>query len=219
MKNVIITGATGMVGNIILHHCLDSEQIHQVTSISRRSTGIDHPKLKEIIHTDFLDYSEIESAFEKQDVAYFCIGVYTGAVNREKFREITVDYTKVFADCLLKNSPMATFCFLSGAGADHSGKAKMAFAIDKGIAEKYLLQLDLEQLYIFRPAYIYPSEPRQEPNISYKIMYVMYPLMKIIYPKSQITSNQLGEAMFKTGLYGGRETILENQEIKWILKS
>lgn len=114
MKEIIITGASGMVGGIVLRECLDSPEIGKVVSLVRRASGISHAKLAEIMVDDFCDYSTHEEHFKGIDIAYFCIGVYTGAVPRDEFRKITVDYTKAFADTLKKNSPQASFCFLSG---------------------------------------------------------------------------------------------------------
>ncbi|MDW7693982.1 NAD(P)H-binding protein [Flammeovirgaceae bacterium SG7u.111] len=216
MKNVLITGATGMVGAIVLRNCLESPEIEKVTSISRKPLGISHPKLEEVVHSDFLDYSTVEHHFQNQDAAYFCIGVYTGQVPDSTFKTITVDYTKTFADVLVKNSPTATFCFLSGAGADPKEKSKMSFARYKGMAENYLLKLGFEHVFIFRPGYIYPVEKRKEPNVSYRIFRSLYPMLKGLMANSSITSEELGKAMFQAGLSGAGKTILENKDIKEI---
>ncbi len=216
MKNVIITGATGMVGGIVLQACLDSDEIGKVTSIARRKTGASHPKLVEVVHDDFKDYSKIAHHFDNQDIAQFCIGVYTGAVDREKFREITVDYTKAFADQLKTASPDATFCFLSGQGADQTEMSRVMFAKDKGIAENYLMTKAFNALYIFRPAYIYPVVKRKEPNLSYRLSRSLYPMMKRLFPSFVIESVKLGQAMFKAGLSGAPKTVLENEDIKLI---
>jgi uncharacterized protein YbjT (DUF2867 family) len=217
MKNVLLTGATGMIGAIILDACLKSDDVHQVTSLSRKSTGIEHPKLVEVLHSDFKDLSGLEKHFSNQDAAYYCIGVYTGQVPRDKFRDITVGYTIAFADMLKAHSPEVTFCFLSGQGADRSEKSQMMFAKDKGIAENYLMSKTFKALHIFRPAYIYPVEPRKEPNLSYRIFRFLYPILKNIMPKSSITSQQLGLAMFEAGLYGTELETLENEDIKKII--
>ena len=216
MKTVIITGATGMVGGIVLQECLNSEVIGKVVSISRRSTGIQHPKLEEVIHSDFMNYSGLEAHFKNIDAAYFCIGVYTGQFPDDKFKEITVDYVHVFGDVLHKNSPKSTFCLLSGAGADPKEKSRMSFAKYKGMAENYLIQKGFGQLYILRPAYIYPVTPRKEPNFTYKLSRSLYPLLKSIYPAGVITSEQLAKSMFKVGIQGASQTILENQDIKGV---
>lgn len=218
MKKVLLTGATGMVGGIVLQTCLASAEIAQVTSLVRRSSGIAHPKLKEVIHDDFSNYTGLEAHFEEIDAAYFCIGVYTGQVPNDQFKVITVDFTLAFADALKTHSPEATLCFLSGAGADPKEKSRTAFARYKGIAENYLLSKGFSQLYIFRPAYIYPVTPRKEPNLMYRVSRKLYPVLKAIYPAATITSVQLGQAMFQAGLTGAEQTILENEEIKKILQ-
>lgn len=215
MKKVIITGATGMVGGIVLRKCLESSEIKEVVSISRRSSDVAHPKLREILHADFSDFSSLQDPLQNCDAAYFCLGVYTGQVSTEVFKTITVDYTKAFADALQAGSPKVHFCFLSGEGADPKEKSRVAFARFKGMAENYLIQKEFEALHIFRPAYIYPVEKRLEPNWSYRLMRSLYPALKVLYPAGEITSEQLAEAMFQTGLHGGPENvILGNTVIK-----
>ena len=217
MKKALITGATGMIGSIVLRECVQSNQIKKVISITRRSSGAAHPKVEEVIHNDFSDYTPVEKYFEHVDAAYFCIGVYTGQVNDVDFKKITVDFAKTFANTLKQHSPNAVLSFLSGAGADRKEKSRMAFAKYKGIAENYLITKDLGGLYIFRPAYIYPVEKREEPNIAYRFYRRLYPLMKNLLPSSTITSEQLGKAMFLAALNGTEKTILENEDIKAIL--
>jgi len=218
MKKVIITGATGMVGGIVLRKCLESPEVSHVTSISRRTTGVKHEKLTEILRKDFLDLSTLSDHFKGIDIAYFCLGVYTGQVPNDLFKTITVDYTKSFADALKAESPDAHFCFLSGEGADPKEKSRVAFARFKGMAENYLIQQEFGALHIFRPAYIYPVEKREEPNISYRVFRRLYPIMKALYPAGEITSEQLGQAIFQTGLSKGpEEVILSNVAIKALL--
>lgn len=218
MKKAIITGATGMIGGIVLRKCLESSEISEVVSISRRASGVEHEKLTEVLHADFLDLSSISVHFEKVDIAYFCLGVYTGQVPTDQFKTITVDYTKTFADALKAASPDAHFCFLSGEGADPKEKSRVAFARFKGMAENYLIQKGFGALHIFRPAYIYPVEPRKEPNFSYRIARRLYPIMKKLYPAGEITSEQLAQAIFQTGLSKGpEEVILSNVAIKDLL--
>ena len=213
MKNVLITGATGMVGNIVLQHCLESFRVTRIISLTRRSSGINHPKLKEIIVTDFTDFSTHKTDFEDIDIAYFCLGVYSGTVKDALFKQITVDYTRSFIDVLHKMSPEAHVCFLSGAGADQKEKSRMPFAKYKGMAENYLMNKDLESLYIFRPGYIYPVAERKEPNSSYKIMRKAYPLLKMFGNKYSIRSTELGLAIFNAGFLKGKNAILENKDI------
>lgn len=214
MKNVIITGANGMIGNLVLQNCLQSNDIKQVITITRKPLNIHHAKLITILHDNFSDFSSIENHFQNIDVAFYCLGVYTGKVNALEFKNITVAYTKAFAETLLKNSKESSFCFLSGAGADSSEKSKILFAREKGIAENILLNLGFKAIYIFRPGYIYPVTPRKEPNIGYTVMRILYKPVSFLYPNIGIKSNQLANKIFTTGLFGGDKTIYENEDIR-----
>ncbi len=218
LKNVILAGATGMIGGLILKYCLESEYVQKVTSIVRKPSSIQHPKLHEIIHHDFTNYDEIASHFENQDVTLFCIGVYTGSVSREIFRKITVDFPINLAKKIHEKSPNSDFILLSGAGADRSEKSKMMFALDKGIAENQLTKIGFQNFYAFRPSYIYPVEPRPEPNFSYQLMRFLYkPLIRPFGKKYSITSVELAQAMFQVGIFGSELKILENADILKVL--
>lgn len=214
MKNVIILGSSGMIGKLVLEECIKRNDVTKITSITRKPSGIKHDKLVEIIHNDFLNYSAIEEHLKNQDVCFYCIGVYTGQVPIEEFKKITVDYTKAFAGTLKRNSPNADFCFLSGQGADSSEKSNVLFAKQKGIAENYLLKLQFNKTYIFRPGYIYPDTPRQEPNFAYKVMRILYKPVSVIYPNIGVASTKLASKMVEVGLTGGNITIYENKNIR-----
>ena len=216
MRRVLITGASGMVGGIVLRECLASEQISSVTSLARRPSGLGHPKLKEVVHTDFSDLDPVKEHFADKDIAYFCIGVYTG-VAKDLFEEVTLNQPKAFTDALKEESPKASLCFLSGAGADQSETSKIAFARLKGMAENHLISMDLGSLCIFRPGYIYPVKKRKEPNLMYSISRAIYPIMGPFMKNSSITSEELGKAMFKVGIEGAPKTILENKDIRALL--
>lgn len=216
-KRVIITGATGMVGGCALRICLENPDVSLVTAVGRRSTGIDDTKLHEIIVDDFTEYSALADALENQDTALYCLGAYTGAVPDDLFRQITVDYTLAFATALHRASPQAAFCFLSGQGADPTERSRMAFARYKGAAETALLNMSFPRVHIFRPGYIYPVTPRQEPNLMYTITRFLYPLLRRLYPNIGISSEDLARAMVHAGLYGTGENenpILENKDIR-----
>ncbi len=217
MKKVLIVGASGMIGGIILREALADDAINSVCSITRKSHGIQNPKLKEILHTDFMNYKGIKGAFKNIDAAYFCIGVYTGAVKDDLFKKITVDFAKVFADAVHEGSPKASFNFLSGAGADLTEKSRMSFARYKGMAENHIISKKFNALNIFRPGYIYPVEKRVEPNLSYRLFRFMYPVVNFLMPSSSVTSEELASAMFKAGMEKMNHGILENNDIKRLL--
>jgi uncharacterized protein YbjT (DUF2867 family) len=214
---LVIVGATGMVGGYALRHALSLPAVERVTSISRRKTGISHPKLDEVLHQDFSDCSGLAQTLASQDAAVFCLGTYTGTVTDAEMRTITVDYTVEFARVLRSSSPDASFSFLSGSGADPTGRSRMAFARYKGQAEKALLGSGFPRLYIFRPAYIYPVEPRKEPNFSYRLLRSAYPLFQLLFPNQVIRADNLAKSMVDLAIRtDGRteQVILENRDIR-----
>jgi uncharacterized protein YbjT (DUF2867 family) len=127
------------------------------------------------LHPDFADCSALAQTLSGQHAAVFCLGAYTGAVTDAELRTITVSYTVEFARVLRSGSPDAAFSFLSGSGADPTGRSRLPYARYKGEAEKALLAAGFPHVYLFRPAYIYPVEPRQEPNFSYRLLRAIYP--------------------------------------------
>lgn len=217
-KKVILTGATGMVGRIILDLCLKSEQVKEVISLVRKPRDKKAGKLTEIVVSDFTNYENTGVDFTNVDAAFFCIGVYTGAVPRETFRQITVDYPVAFAKALYQQSPNATYCLLSGAGADRKGKRKSAFAHDKGVAENQLATIGFKAFHTFRPGYIYPVTKRKEPNMMYTISRALYPLIRRLGKNASITSEELAKGMFKVGLEGHSAEVLENRDILAVLE-
>jgi uncharacterized protein YbjT (DUF2867 family) len=217
LMRLVIVGATGMVGGYALRYALGLPAVERVTSISRRKTGISHPKLDEVLHQDFSDCSELAQTLAGQGVAAFCLGTYTGAVTDGEMRTITVDYTVEFARVFRRSSPDGSFSFLSGSGADPTGRSRMVFARYKGEAEKALLGSGFPRLYIFRPAYIYPVEPRKEPNFSYHLLRSVYPVFQILFPNQVIRADDLAKSMvdlvIRTGA-GTEQVILENRDIR-----
>ena len=212
-----IVGATGMVGGYALRYALDLPGVERVTSISRRKAGISHPKLDEVLHQDFSDCSALAQTLAGQDAAIFCLGAYTGAVTDAEMRKVTVDYTVEFERVFRRSSADATFSFLSGSGADPTGRSRMAFARYKGEAERALLGSGFPRLYIFRPAYIYPVEPRKEPNFSYRLLRSVYPVFQLLFPNQVIRADDLAKAMVDIAIRTGAGTerlILENRDIR-----
>jgi uncharacterized protein YbjT (DUF2867 family) len=216
-KQLVIVGATGMVGGYALRYALDHPAVGRVTSIGRKKLRLAHPKLVEVLHQDFADCSSLTEALSGQDAAIFCLGAYTGAVPDAEFRTITVDYPIEFARVLRASSPNAAFSFLSGRGADQTGRSRMAFARYKGEAEKALLAAGFPHVYIFRPAYIYPVKPRKEPNFSYRLLRVIYPAFRVLFPNQVIPADDLAHAMVDVAVRETRETgglTLENRDIR-----
>jgi uncharacterized protein YbjT (DUF2867 family) len=215
-KRLVLLGATGMVGGYALRYALKNSRVGTVTAIVRRKLGISHPKLREVLHSDFADCSALSKVLSWQDATVFCLGVYTGAVSETELRRITVDYTAEFARVLHGSSPNATFSFLSGNGADQTGRSRIALARYKGEAENALLAARFPSVYLFRPAYIYPVEARKEPNLGYRLLRAIYPAFQLPFPNLVIRADDLARAMVDVSIQGtGREVrVLENRDIR-----
>jgi uncharacterized protein YbjT (DUF2867 family) len=219
---LVIVGASGMVGGYALRYALADPTVAHVTSIGRKKLGISYPKLEEVVHPDFADCSALAGALSGQDAAVFCLGTYTGSVSDADLRKITVDYTIEFARVLHGGSPGAAFSFLSGNGADQTAKSRLAFARYKGEAEKALLAAGFARVYIFRPAYIYPVEPRKEPNRSYRLLRAVYPAFRVLFPNQVIPADDLARAMVDTAvrkICPPEQKVYENRDIRALPKS
>jgi len=216
-KRLVIVGASGMVGGYALRYALENSTVGRVTAIGRKTLGISHPKLKEILHRDFADCSALAEPLSGQDAVVFCLGAYTGSVSDAELRTITVDYTIEFARVLGGSSPNVALSFLSGSGADPTGRSRIPFARYKGEAENALLAAGFPHVYLFRPAYIYPVEPRKEPNFSYLLLRWTYPVFRLLFPNQVIRADDLARAMVDvvirvTAEQRGR--VFENREIR-----
>ena len=219
---LVIVGATGMVGGYALRYALGHHSVERVTSIGRKDLGISHPKLKEVLHRDFADCSALAETLSGQDAAVFCLGAYTGAVTDAELHTITAAYTIEFTRALRRSSPEAAFSFLSGKGADPTGGSRIPFARYKGEAEKALLAAGFPRVYIFRPAYIYPVEPRKEPNFSYRLLRAIYPAFRVLFPNQVIRADALGRAMVNVVVQKTAEResrVFENRDIRAMVDS
>lgn len=215
--HLVLVGATGMVGGYALRYALEHPAVERVTAIGRRTLGISHTKLKEVLHPNFGDCSALAESLSHQDAAIFCLGAYTGSVSDAEFRTITVDYTVEFARVLHTSSPSAEFVFLSGRGADPTGKSRIAFARYKGEAENALLAAGFHAVYIFRPAYIYPVKPRKEPNLGYRLLRAIYPVFRMLFASQVIRADDLARAMVDVAVRRTKErrgSVFENNDIR-----
>jgi len=216
-KRLVVVGASGMVGGYVLRVALDHAAVGTATAIGRKPTGLAHPKLNEVLHQDFADCSALAGALSDQDAAVFCLGAYTGAVPDAELRRITVDYTIEFARVLRGSSPNATFVFLSAGSADPTGRSRIAYARYKGEAEKALTAAGFPRVYIFRPGYIYPVHPRREPNFSYRLLRVIYPAFRVLFPNQVIRADDLARTMVDVAVRGTGKSgrlVLENRDIR-----
>ena len=221
-KRLVIVGATGMVGGYALRYAIDHPAVEVVTAIGRKPVGLSHRKLKEVVHPNFEDCSALVEPLKQQDAVVFCLGTYTGAVTDTELRATTVDYTIELARVLRVSSPDAAFSFLSGNGADPTGRSRLPYARYKGEAEKALLAMGFPHIYIFRPAYIYPVQPRKEPNASYRVLRAIYPVFRVLFPNQVVRADDLARVMVDAALQGTPghpEPTFENRDIRAMVGS
>ncbi len=217
MKKVIITGATGMVGKGVLLECLDHSSIEKVLVIGRTPLGMKHPKLKELIHKDFTDFSGIENLITGYDACFFCLGVSAGGMKEDAYKRVTYGFTLSLAKALVKINPEMTFNYVTGKGTDSSEKGRSMWARVKGKTENDLLNLGFNQAYMFRPGAIIPLRGIKSKTKSYQFMYSYFmwliKLIKAIAPNSVVTTTQIGLAMINSMLKGYDKQVLRPEDI------
>lgn len=217
MKKVIITGATGMVGKGVLLECLDHQEIEKVITIGRSQTGISHPKLEEIIHKDFGDFSTFANEFKGIDACFFCLGISAAGLNEDQYRKITYDFTLTLAKTLLAGNPQMTFNYVSGQGTDSTEKGRMMWARVKGKTENDLMNLGFKHSFMFRPGVIIPLKGIKSKTKSYQFMYDYFmwliAIIKAISPNSIVNTTQIGKAMINSVLKGYDKLILKPGDI------
>jgi len=211
--SVIITGATGMVGEGVLHECLHSPAIASVLVVNRKSVGISHPKLKEIIHTDFYNLSPVESQLSGYDACFFCLGVSSIGLKEEAYTKLTYTLTMHVAETLNKLNKSMTFCYVSGAGTDDTEKGKSMWARVKGKTENDLMKLSFKKVFAFRPGFIKPIKGLTRAHPFYKYVLWMYPLGRALFPTGFCTLQELAHAMIYTATVGYDKSVLEGKNI------
>lgn len=209
---VIITGATGMVGEGVLLECLDHPDLAQVLVVNRRPGGVSHPKLREIIHGDFFDLMSIEPQLTGFDACFFCLGVSSVGMSKEEYRHITYDLTLNFAQLLAKSNPAMTFCYVTGAGTDSSEQGPTGWARVKGAAENALIRL-FKQAFMFRPGFMKPMPGQKNIKSGYKLILWLYPIGRALYPAKFCTLQEVAAAMIKVATQGCPKHILEVKDI------
>lgn len=209
----VILGATGMVGEGVLHTCLGSSKVEEALVINRKPCGVTHPKLKEIIHRDFMDIRQLESELSGYNACFFCMGVSSVGMKEDDYRRITYDITMHIAGVLLNLNPGMTFCYVSGEGTDSTEKGKLAWARIKGKTENDLLNMGFGAAYMFRPGLIKPIKGMKNTYKVYRLMAPVLPLILKLFPKHSCRLDDLGNAMINCALSGYDKNVLENTDI------
>lgn len=205
----IITGSTGMVGEGVLHECLQHPSVSAVLVINRKPCGVEHPKLKEIIHSDFYDLSAIESRLSGYNACFFCLGTTSVGKNEADYTKVTYTLTMNFAQTVLKQNADMTFCFVSGSGTDSTEKGRQMWARVKGKTENDLMKLPFKGVYNFRPGYMHPTPGLKNTLSYYKYFSWLYPILRPIASKYMSTLKEMGLAMIHAVTKGYHQQVLE----------
>jgi uncharacterized protein YbjT (DUF2867 family) len=215
---VIITGTTGMVGEGVLTEALNSSDVEQVLVINRKPCGVSHPKLKEIIHKNFLDLTPIASQLTGYNACFFCLGVSSVGMKEPEYTSMTYDLTLHMAGILSKQNPDMTFIYVSGAGTDSSEKGNLMWARVKGKTENDLMKLPFKKVYAFRPGMMKPTEGAKNVPGWGKALLWLYPVIKGIAPNMASTLADVGQAMIKAVTQGYEKPVLEVKDINALAK-
>ena len=219
---VIITGATGMVGKGILLECLDHKDITEVLSISRRSLDLTHPKLKELIHKDFADFSQVKDDLQGYDACFASMGVSSAGMNEEQFTHFTYDFTLALANELYAINPQMTFNYVSGQGTDSTEKGKVMWARVKGKTENDIFKMGFKQSFAFRPGAIIPRRGVRSSSKLYRVLIFSFMwlllLMKRMAPTKVIDTVQIGLAMINIVSRGYEKKIIDPVDVLILAK-
>ncbi len=214
----IVTGATGMVGEGVLHECLLHPDVEAVLVLGRKPCGVVHPKLKEIVHGNFFDISGIEGQLIGYNACYFCLGVSSVGMKEDEYNRLTYDLTMHVATTLARMEPGMTFCYVSGASTDSTEKGKSMWARVKGRTENHLLKLLFSKAYMFRPGYMHPTPGLKNTLKYYKYFSWLYPALRAAFPGAVSTLSELGLAMINVTLRGYPKQVLEVKDIVALAK-
>jgi uncharacterized protein YbjT (DUF2867 family) len=213
---VIITGATGMVGEGVLFECLQNTAVSKVLIINRRHYEMQHPKLKELIVPDFFNLNKFLADVKDYDACFFCAGVSSVGMKEDKYTHITYDTTLAFAKVLLEVNSNMVFTYVSGSHTDSSEKGRLMWARVKGKTENELSKLSFKAEYNFRPGAMLPFAAQKNWKTIYKLI---VKIIKAISPKNVLSMHEVGKAMINTVIVGYPKNILEVSDIKQLAKA
>ena len=220
--NVLLFGATGMVGQAVLRECLLDPGVQSVVTVGRTPSGRLHAKLRDILHGDFTDYSPIARQLTGLDACFFCLGVSSARLTEERYTQITYDFTLRAAETLAPLNPTMTFVYISGQGADSSERGRVMWARVRGRTENALLRLPFKAVYIFRPGVIEPRYGVRSRTGLYRALYTgarpLFPVLRWVFPNHVLASDEVGRAMLIAARDGAPKPILEARDIRALLR-
>ena len=215
--NVLLLGATGMVGQGVLRECLLASDVQAVTTLGRSATGQQHARLTEMVHTNLFDLASIEAALTGYDACFFCLGVSSAGLSEQQYTVVTHDLTLAVARTLARMNPAMTFVYVSGMGTYSTEHGRVMWARVKGRTENALLGLPFKAAFMFRPGAIMPRHGVRSKTALYRMAYAvltpLYPLIKRLSPNAVTTSDQVGKAMLQVARNGYPRPVLETADI------
>ena len=212
-----------MVGQGAVLECLDHAEVASVLIVGRRPSGIQHKKLREVIHDDFLDYSAIEDTLRGYDACFYCLGISSVGMSEQDYHRVTYEFTLRAAETLVRLNPEMTFCFVSGAGTDSTERGRSMWARVKGKTENHLMRLPFKTAFMFRPGYIQPLKGIKSRTRLYRWIYMvlrpLYPVLKTLFPNFGTTTQNIGLAMIRVATSSHNQSVLENKDIDAVASS
>jgi uncharacterized protein YbjT (DUF2867 family) len=219
--NVLLFGATGMVGQGVLRECLLDDEVRLVQTVGRTATGVRNPKLREVAHPDLSRYGSIEAELSGFDACFFCLGVSSSGMAVADYERVTWGITMAAAETLSRINPQMTFIYVSGAGTDSSEQGRMMWARVKGKTENALLRLPFKAAYMFRPGLIEPRYGVKSKTAWYRVFYAVgepvLPVLRWVFPAFVLTTDQIGRAMLTVARRGAPKRVLETKDIRAVL--
>jgi uncharacterized protein YbjT (DUF2867 family) len=215
--NVLILGASGMVGQGVLRECLLDAKVARVVTLGRTATRQSHPKLREIVHADLFDLSAVEDQLTGLDACFYSLGASAAGLSEAEYARINYDMTLAVAETLARLNPNMTFVYVSGSGTDSSERGRVMWARVKGRTENALMRLPFRAAYMLRPGLIVPMHGVRSKTTLYRIFYTvmtpLLPLLKALFPRSIITTEQLGRGMLRLARSGYSKRVLETADL------
>jgi uncharacterized protein YbjT (DUF2867 family) len=215
--NVILFGATGMVGAGALIECLADPRVRSVVAVTRSATGRHHPKLREVLHENFFEYQALREEFAACDACFFCLGVSSVGMSEAEYTRLTYDLTLSAASAMVAVNTRLTFCYVSGVGTDSTERGRTMWARVKGRTENALLAMPFKAAYMFRPGYIQPiggvSSKTAWVQAALTVVAPLYPVLHRLAPRSTTTTANLGRALIQIAASGYDKRILYSRDI------
>jgi len=216
--NVLLFGATGMIGQAVLRECLLDPGVGRVVTVSRRPTSQSNSKVTEIIRPDLATLAPIENQLTGFDACFFCLGVSALGMTEEQYTRVNYDLTIGVARTLLRTSPNVTFIYVSGSGSDSSERGRTMWARVKGRTENALMELPFAAAYMFRPGFMEPLYGARSRTTIYRVFYTLakplLPLLRRAFPDSVLTTQQIGQAMLTVARDGYPRRVLQSKDIR-----